>query len=305
MDNLINLRKMSMSKSSKNSCRCCSSSFHETNECPVPRCIFNCGFCRSGVQHICRTCHKRSDHRTIDCPMTKSSSGSFDFLKYCSSSSKPLPLPSSRFVSIAKPLPTPISASSAKLSDNSIFRSKESSPFLFGESEKYNESDVSVTTTYVCYRKNDGTLDFLVCRRGVGDNNYGKIYTQGGGVDSKGGVRETVRESAIRELLEEAGLNARDIRKEDVYKSGVISADRMKSGKYIVHFYVILNKKIDFKGPTKNAWEIIDDTFFQENYGITDVRKGVCWLPSRHLTGENNFVTGSMRKLFREVCRIA
>jgi len=66
-------------------CYCCGKS-HKTEECPTPRCIFDCGRgnCKKGnYQHRCRKCNAYSMHRTKHCPMNNTST-STSISNFCS-----------------------------------------------------------------------------------------------------------------------------------------------------------------------------------------------------------------------------
>jgi hypothetical protein len=45
--------------------------FGATESKPFKDCVFKCGFCPSGQNHICRICKAENHHRTDDCPNKK------------------------------------------------------------------------------------------------------------------------------------------------------------------------------------------------------------------------------------------
>jgi len=87
----------------------------------------------------------------------------------------------------------------------------------------------------------------LVCRRGVRGNDYGKIYSCGGGIDHD----ELPVEAAIRETLEEAGVK---LTIDDLTFFGTY---HKKRNDYFVHFQNETPPEV--MGPIPScAWEMLD-----------------------------------------------
>lgn len=83
----------------------------------------------------------------------------------------------------------------------------------------------------------------LVCRRGVQDSNFGKIFSQGGAVDNY----ESYEESAIREAKEEAGIIIKKCDLKFLYCKLVEETNTSYT-----NFYVICKELPLVKGPLEN-----------------------------------------------------
>lgn len=90
-------------------------------------------------------------------------------------------------------------------------------------------------------------LFVLVCRRGVGGSDYGKIYSCGGAID----LGETPEEAACREAFEESGIH--------IEPHEVCRFETVVSNTKIAHFYVICRSGCpSIHGALKKyAWEVL------------------------------------------------
>jgi 8-oxo-dGTP pyrophosphatase MutT (NUDIX family) len=99
----------------------------------------------------------------------------------------------------------------------------------------------TLTATCVAF----GTTYVLVCRRGVPDVDYGKIYSAGGSIDSS----ETAPGAAVRELHEESGV--------------VVDVSSLKqifpySNSKVMHYIVNIDPSIIITGPSlQHRWEVL------------------------------------------------
>jgi 8-oxo-dGTP pyrophosphatase MutT (NUDIX family) len=86
----------------------------------------------------------------------------------------------------------------------------------------------------------------VVCRRGVGGQDYGQIYSCGGAIDRK----ETPEEAACREGWEESGIRVDPNQLQRFYPR--------TSDPKMAHFYVLLDDRPDIHGATdRHAWEVL------------------------------------------------
>lgn len=100
------------------------------------------------------------------------------------------------------------------------------------------------STTERSEHGNAKELYVLVCRRGVGGTDYGKIYSCGGAIDRG----ETPEEAACREAEEESGVE--------------VSPDQLRrfptNHPKMAHFYTILDGRPEIHGATpRHAWEVL------------------------------------------------
>lgn len=151
-------------------------------------CVFNCGFCLPGKDHRCRNCGKLNDHRTVECKEVMIQ------LVQPQVQKQPVQLapsalftPSMRSVPHLLQLPPPVMRQVASMPPTSLVLPVQS-------------TQVKNVGIYVAKGHK-----ILICRRGVHGDMLNKVFGPGGEVDRN----ENPHDAAIRETLEEAGVDIR------------------------------------------------------------------------------------------------
>ena len=117
-----------------------------------------------------------------------------------------------------------------------------------------------VSVVVIC-KKIFESAELLVCRRGVNDYNYGKMYTQGGHIDSG----ETPKQAAIRECMEESGIRINESQLIPIIVPDI-------TNKMIV-FVVVLNDKPVIYGPLhQHAWEILHTDDLSKDFNVEMIK---------------------------------
>jgi 8-oxo-dGTP pyrophosphatase MutT (NUDIX family) len=164
-------------------------------------CKVHCGHCKLGETHHCKNCDSNdSDHRSSDCPLLKKNNNK-----------RNMQLLSTPNIKLAPPPNLILTQNTLSLNEVRATRP----PFTVNMSPNIkpeinpSKKIVGTLTIFVMDINNHGRWSVLVCRRGVEDNNYGKIFSQGGTADRG----ETPEQASVREAREEAGVfvNEEDI----------------------------------------------------------------------------------------------
>jgi 8-oxo-dGTP pyrophosphatase MutT (NUDIX family) len=157
--------------------------------------------------------------------------------------------------------------------------------------EESTSSENPIYSTLTSITNVNGTKYVLVCLRGVGGRDYGKIYTQGGSID----LGETPEEAAIREAYEESGLT--------------VSLDELRLTcltEKFAHYHVIFNDFPVVLGPeSHHRWEVIQTNDLERRFGVPmiyDCNKrctGLTWVEADRLYEEIKDMDYNVSKLFK------
>ena len=170
-------------------------------------CLLNCAYCPPGASHLCRKCGVINRHFTRNCP-------SHACIFNCGIGNCRLGKPH-------------------RCRKCGILNDHRTNDCMAKVS--------TLTATCVAF----GTTYVLVCRRGVPDVDYGKIYSAGGSIDSS----ETAPGAAVRELHEESGV--------------VVDVSSLKqifpySNSKVMHYIVNIDPSIIITGPSlQHRWEVL------------------------------------------------
>ena len=186
-------------------------------------CIFNCGYCKPGQFHNCRSCGAINAHRTKDCPKTSRlvypvqpivmtscvlncgfcQPGQKHYCRSCGAIDSHLTrnCPKNKPQQQVQPLQPAFPVQQVQPLQPA-FPVQHKQTFQPAFPVQHKQTFVSNVGAYII-RNNNGKSQILLCRRGVPGSMYNKIIGPGGAIDPG----ETADQAIIRETLEESGVD--------------------------------------------------------------------------------------------------
>jgi ADP-ribose pyrophosphatase YjhB (NUDIX family) len=157
------------------------------------------------------------------------------------------------------------------------------------------DTDIYASSVYIFCKDHHANLMLLVCLRGVPGRNFGRIFTQGGGID----YRESPQEAAAREAFEEAGVVVEPMELQPIFQSNGVA-----------HYYVVLKKPPKVIGPKPSCrWEVITTNEIAKIFGVEmilddkNLCTGLAWVPAmsvyEYIKDERYIVADVIRYLYR------
>jgi 8-oxo-dGTP pyrophosphatase MutT (NUDIX family) len=230
-------------------------------------CVFSCGFCKKGKQHICYKCGEINSHRSSNCPSEQQNDipcifncgfpsckkGNPHVCKICGEKnvhrSSDCPKDSCKVIktqnptkfigkSVSAPVPTPVSAhvSTPVYAKSMKIGSETGVRRMTADIIRSSNKRASTLSVFVRY---NGKIYLLISFR-VGKNGRPGLVTTGGLVDPN----EDSLDCAIRECREEHGLN--------VSESEIIKSRETSTGGFMHYFAFLENFRLDMvRGPMR------------------------------------------------------